>query len=347
MIAERVLNRLAEQDRAAEEAATAVAPTPARVVGRAVLLIPHRSQTGDEAALADDYRKILAIVRARRRPGPGQGCRRTALHTGLSLIPWALGSAVVVALAGAVLTQKLGRATLQLGRGIAVIGLLALWWTIVHRGDSLTSWTLAPSLLLIGFDTGLVFVPIFDFILGGATTEEVGTGAGMLNAVQQFSGAVGVAALGTVFFARVNDGGTPAFDHVGELVIGLATVLFLITFALVWPLPKHAQHAASRSEARARPPSLLDEVDHWSGCRKSTRHRSTLSPEMPLLNGHPSTVAARVAAHWPHLVLDRASADAIIATKAQLRGQGPRNRYRDRTFDLRITMRRLHVSVYS
>jgi hypothetical protein len=27
----------------------------------------------------------------------------------------------------------------------------------------------------------------------------------MLNAIQQFSGAIGVAALGTVFFARVND----------------------------------------------------------------------------------------------------------------------------------------------
>jgi len=85
----------------------------------------------------------------------------------------------------------------------------------------------------------------FDFILGGATTEEVGTGAGTLNAVQQSSGAIGVAALGTVFFARVNHGGTPAFDHAGELVIGLATVLFLITFALVWLLPKHAQHSES------------------------------------------------------------------------------------------------------
>ncbi|MEV6595187.1 hypothetical protein AB0N36_46000, partial [Streptomyces acidicola] len=51
VIAERVLHRLAEQDRAAQEAAAAVAPTAARVAGRAVLLIPHRKETGDEAAL--------------------------------------------------------------------------------------------------------------------------------------------------------------------------------------------------------------------------------------------------------------------------------------------------------
>ncbi len=167
----------------------------------------------------------------------------TPLHTSLTLIPLALGSAVAVLLAGAVLTQKLSRTTLQLGLGIAVVGLLALWLTIVHWGDSLTSWNLATSLLLIGFGTGLVFVPIFDFVLGDATTEEVGTGSGMLNAVQQFSGAIGVAALGTVFFSRVNHGGTAASDNASELVIGIAAGLYLITFALVWLLPKHAQQA--------------------------------------------------------------------------------------------------------
>ena len=53
----------------------------------------------------------------------------------------------------------------------------------------------------------------------------------MLNAVQQFSGAIGVAALGTVLFARVDHGGTAPFDDAGELVIGLAAALYLTTFA--------------------------------------------------------------------------------------------------------------------
>ncbi|WP_327348285.1 hypothetical protein [Streptomyces europaeiscabiei] len=57
-IAERVLNRLAEQVQA-----EAVVPAKAQVAGRAVLLIPHRSDATDEVALPGDYRRILAIVR--------------------------------------------------------------------------------------------------------------------------------------------------------------------------------------------------------------------------------------------------------------------------------------------
>ncbi|WP_326757493.1 hypothetical protein OG418_48575 [Streptomyces phaeochromogenes] len=59
-VAERVLNRLAEQVQADAEA---VAPVSAKVAGRAVLLIPHRSDAAEEGALPGDYRKILAVVR--------------------------------------------------------------------------------------------------------------------------------------------------------------------------------------------------------------------------------------------------------------------------------------------
>jgi hypothetical protein len=59
-IAERVLSRLAEQARAD---AGAVAPVSVKAAGRAVLLIPHRSDAADEGALPGDCRRILAIVR--------------------------------------------------------------------------------------------------------------------------------------------------------------------------------------------------------------------------------------------------------------------------------------------
>jgi EmrB/QacA subfamily drug resistance transporter len=166
------------------------------------------------------------------------GLHWSPLDSGLALIPWALGSAVAVGLAGAVLVAKLGRATLQLGLGCAAVGLIALCWTIVVSHDHLTAMALTPALLAIGFGTGLVGVPIFEYVLGDSTPAEVGTGSGMLNAVQQFASAIGFAALGTVFFATANHGGAGAYDEAGVLVSALAAALFLITLLLVGLLPK-------------------------------------------------------------------------------------------------------------
>jgi EmrB/QacA subfamily drug resistance transporter len=167
----------------------------------------------------------------------------TPLRTGLTLVPWALGTAVAVLLAGAVLAERLGRAGLRLGLSLAVAGLLALWWSTAHWGTAVTVWKLAPALLLTGFGSGLVFVPLVDFVLGDATAEEVGTGAGLLNAVQQFAGAVGVAALGTVFFARAGHPSAASCLAAAELVFGVTAGLNLLTLLLVGLLPRHAQQA--------------------------------------------------------------------------------------------------------
>ena len=88
-----------------------------------------------------------------------------------------------------------------------------------------------------------MFVPLVDFIIGDATTEEVGTGAGLLNAVQQFAGAIGVAALGTVFFARVGHPSPASCFAAAELVFAIAAGLYFLTLLLVGLLPKHAQQA--------------------------------------------------------------------------------------------------------
>jgi EmrB/QacA subfamily drug resistance transporter len=97
----------------------------------------------------------------------------TPLDTGLALIPWALGLVVAIGLGGAVLAERFGRGSVQLGLAIGVLGLLGLWWTLAHFQDQLTAWITAPSLAVIGFGSGMVFVPIFDYILGDATIDEV------------------------------------------------------------------------------------------------------------------------------------------------------------------------------
>jgi EmrB/QacA subfamily drug resistance transporter len=172
-----------------------------------------------------------------------QGMHWTPLRTGLTLLPWALGTAVAVLLAGAVLAERLGRATLHLGLALAVAGLLALWWSVAHWDTGITVWNLTPALLLTGFGSGLVFVPLTDFIIGDATPEEVGTGAGLLNAVQQFAGALGVAALGTLFYTHAGRLTPHSTLTAAELVFAITAALNLLTLPLVSLLPRHPQNA--------------------------------------------------------------------------------------------------------
>ncbi|GAA2682539.1 MFS transporter [Streptomyces lunalinharesii] len=167
----------------------------------------------------------------------------TPLRTGLTLIPWALGTTVAVLFGGGALARRLGRAALRIGLSVAVLGLLALWWSTHHWGTALTVGKLTPSLFLTGFGAGLVFVPLVDFILGDATAEEVGTGAGLLNAVQQFASAIGVAALGTAFFAGLGTPSPHAYFAAAQRVFGLCAGLYFLTLLLVGFLPRRAAHA--------------------------------------------------------------------------------------------------------
>nr|CEL18661.1 actinorhodin transporter [Kibdelosporangium sp. MJ126-NF4]CTQ98145.1 actinorhodin transporter [Kibdelosporangium sp. MJ126-NF4] len=166
----------------------------------------------------------------------------TPLRTGFALIPWAVGTAVATLLSGAVLAEKLGRANLRVGLAITVVGLLVLLWSTAHWGDAITVWRLTPALLVTGFGSGMLFIPLFDFILGDATPREVGTGAGVLNAAQQFAGAIGVAALGTVFFVRVGQPASPSYFAAAQLVFGICAGLHVLALLLVGLLPKHSQH---------------------------------------------------------------------------------------------------------
>jgi hypothetical protein len=68
----------------------------------------------------------------------------------------------------------------------------------------------------------------------------VGSASGELNAVQQLAGAIGVAAIGTVFFTTLSHSGyVVALSRC--LLVEMATMPVLI--ALVQLLPRHAREA--------------------------------------------------------------------------------------------------------
>ncbi len=170
------------------------------------------------------------------------GLHYSPLHAGLTMIPLALGISVGAVASGAVLGPRFGRSVLHGGLVVSALGLLMMWWTIGHQGLALTGWQLAPSFGVMGIGMGVIFAPLFDIILASLDDREVGTGSGLLNAVQQFCGALGVAVLGSAFFHWLPDHG---FVTAIRWLTLLSVACFAVAFLVVFVLPRRAREDAA------------------------------------------------------------------------------------------------------
>ncbi|MGH3472161.1 MAG: MFS transporter [Nocardioidaceae bacterium] len=166
------------------------------------------------------------------------GLGYSPLRAGLAMVPWALGISIGAGLAGAWLGPKYGRKVLHGGLLVVSVAMVGVWYTVHSQGAGLTVWDLAPAMLVAGCGSGLVFAPMFDIILAGVNEREVGSASGVLNAFQQFGGALGVAVVGTLFFELL-----PHHLFVGsmEAVTITSMALFLVSFACAFLLPKYAR----------------------------------------------------------------------------------------------------------
>ncbi|HXW79567.1 MAG TPA: MFS transporter, partial [Acidimicrobiales bacterium] len=172
----------------------------------------------------------------------------SAIHAGLTLAPFAVGSAIGATLAATVVVPRLGRSTLQLA---AVMLAGGTWWlvhTVEAHGLATTSLDLAPCQLLLGAGIGMLISPLFDFVLAAVGDTEVGSASGVLNAGQQLAGAVGVAVMGTVFFTTLaHSGYVAALSRCLWVELATAPVLFVLTRTL----PRRPRDAESDVESDA------------------------------------------------------------------------------------------------
>jgi EmrB/QacA subfamily drug resistance transporter len=171
-------------------------------------------------------------------------------HAGLTLVPFSLGTAIASGVSGGWLGPKIGRACLQLGIGVGLAGVLWLISAVHGAGAHVTLWDLAPTLFTIGIGFGLLVAPLFDVILAAVNDDEAGSASGVLNAVQQLAGAIGVAALGTVFFSAIAHGG---FGHALETSLWFQAGGLVVALALSPLLPRRAREESWDGEAAAQP----------------------------------------------------------------------------------------------
>jgi EmrB/QacA subfamily drug resistance transporter len=145
----------------------------------------------------------------------------SAIHAGLTLLPFSLGAFVGTAVS-VPLGTRLGKVVMVTGAGLQSAATVWVLATVRARGDALTTWSLVPALAVAGVGLGLLVVPLVDVALATIPVGEAGAASGAYGTVQQVGAALGVAVIGTVFFSVV---GT-AYDA-GSLRSGLVAACWV------------------------------------------------------------------------------------------------------------------------
>ncbi len=141
----------------------------------------------------------------------------TALHTGLTTVPFSAGSAL--ASAGSVrLAPRLGRMILSLGCLLIGLGMVGVILTLDRYGTTVHSWQLLPALMVCGLGMGSVVAPLVNVVLAGISGRNAGSASGVLTTMQQVGGAVGVAIIGVIFFGLLASEANPTVDRIAPRI---------------------------------------------------------------------------------------------------------------------------------
>jgi EmrB/QacA subfamily drug resistance transporter len=158
------------------------------------------------------------------------GLGTDVLDAGLTLAPWSVGLAVASWVAGAHLVRRHGHRVMSLGLAVLLLGALAAI-AVYHEADP-TSY---PEPLLIalgvaGLGVGLFSPAFFTIALKPLRPQEIGSAAGLLNAVQQLGATLGVAVLGSVYLDSAEPGGPSAALHAVQAAFWVAVALVVVSF---------------------------------------------------------------------------------------------------------------------
>ena len=160
------------------------------------------------------------------------------LLAGLTVTPFAAGSAVSSALSGR-LVSRLGRALVTWALVVVLAGVVLADVVLAVADGPYLGWALAGPLLLAGLGSGLVIAPNITLTVADVPVERAGTAGGLLQTGQRIGTATGIALIGTVFFATpttVTGAGVPSTGGDGgapsaSLALRVAAALIAVALA--------------------------------------------------------------------------------------------------------------------
>jgi MFS transporter, DHA2 family, multidrug resistance protein len=118
----------------------------------------------------------------------------TALAAGWAVSPRGIGAIVAMPIIG-YLTAKIDNRWL-IAFGFGMFGIASLWFGEVNL--SIGQWTFLWAILISGFGSGCVFVPLSTTAMAFLKNEEIGNASGLYNLFRNIGGSVGISIVNTI-----------------------------------------------------------------------------------------------------------------------------------------------------
>ncbi|HTR24260.1 MAG TPA: DHA2 family efflux MFS transporter permease subunit [Terriglobales bacterium] len=118
----------------------------------------------------------------------------TALAAGMAVSPRGIGAILAMPIIGT-LTAKIDN------RWLIAFGFLLFGFSSLRFGSadlSIGQWTLLWAIVISGFGSGCVFVPLSTTTMAGLPNEEIGNAAGLYNLLRNIGGSIGIAIVNTL-----------------------------------------------------------------------------------------------------------------------------------------------------
>lgn len=118
----------------------------------------------------------------------------TALAAGWAVSPRGIGAILAMPVIG-LLTAKLDNRWL-IAFGFTLFGVSSLWFG--HVNLSIGQWTFLYAIIISGFGSGCIFVPLSTTAMAGIPNEEIGNASGLYNLLRNIGGSIGISVVNTI-----------------------------------------------------------------------------------------------------------------------------------------------------
>ncbi|HUZ75694.1 MAG TPA: MFS transporter [Stellaceae bacterium] len=178
------------------------------------------------------------------------GLSRTPLAAGLAVLPYGIANFL-----GPMLATRFPAAARPYLFGVGMaLELLGYGGIALCAALQIGGWAIFIVIFTAGFGQGIAMPEMINAILGEVPRNHTGLAAGMMNSTLQIGSSISVPAIGSIFFAMLGDGTTPAdYGHALGVAIGSQIAVLGLSMLLGLRNGRRSVRDGGRAAADAAP----------------------------------------------------------------------------------------------